>query len=224
MHYNDSLVVRYQQTKDPDVLTRVLAEYDLLLRKIARKYSRAANDITFDDLYSVAYLAFMKALEKYDPTRNTRFSTVLTWYLNGDILHYVRDNGSLISIPAYIQERAYTAQKTLKSIGYTEELPSASTMANLSGLPKEKCKELLSAYKHTRKIGCVSLESEEGQDFLEVHGVDEDFSLIDFKSIAEEIIRKYDSGDSSLSLSRQYEISVENVQKLVKNRALLNLL
>lgn len=64
-----------------------ILKYERLVDKIASKYCYYSN---FDDLKQVGMIGLLKALDKYIPNDNTKFSTYAVFWIKGEILEYLR--------------------------------------------------------------------------------------------------------------------------------------
>ena len=64
---------------------------------IARKY--AGRGVEYDDLYQVASLALLKAMQRFDGSRGSGFISYLIPTVTGEVLNYIRENTSLVHIP-----------------------------------------------------------------------------------------------------------------------------
>jgi RNA polymerase sigma-B factor len=63
-----------------------ILEYEKLVSKIASKYSYYSS---FEDLKQVGMIGLLKAVDKYKPNPNTKFSTYATFWIKGEILDYL---------------------------------------------------------------------------------------------------------------------------------------
>ncbi|NJO98544.1 MAG: sigma-70 family RNA polymerase sigma factor [Pleurocapsa sp. CRU_1_2] len=81
-----------------------IAELNLrLVGKVALRFS-LKNREAFEDLYQVGTLGLIKAIEKFDPAQGYQFSSLAIKFIEGSILHYLRDKSSIIKIPRNIYE------------------------------------------------------------------------------------------------------------------------
>lgn len=89
------LFEKYRLTKDKN-LRNTLAEKHLYIAEImAKKFVNKGVD--FDDLYQVASLALIKAIDRFDPDKGVKFSTYATPSVIGEIKNYFRDKVRLIN-------------------------------------------------------------------------------------------------------------------------------
>jgi len=105
----DPLVIEYCKTKDLKLQDEILRKYRPLVEYIARKL--AFNKSDTDDLFQIGSLAILKALNRFNATLDTDFSTFATPTIIGEIKHYFRDKNQLVKVPRKFQE-LYSKIKT----------------------------------------------------------------------------------------------------------------
>lgn len=101
-----------------------------LLRLLGRKLCRKYPFVAAEDVFSAIDTAFIKTCRAWDPSRGT-FSTLLTVFCEGDILHFIRDHNWLLKAPGSVRrngqlarrmmERGSTRQEVLIALEITEE-------------------------------------------------------------------------------------------------------
>lgn len=72
-----------------------------------------------DELFQEGCLGLIRAAEKYDPSRGTRFSTVATWWIDQALGRYLDDHATLIRVPVGLRQtlRAqYRTEQTLTAV------------------------------------------------------------------------------------------------------------
>ena len=69
-----------------------IMKYEKLVCKIASKYSCYSN---FEDLKQVGMIGLLKAVDKYIPNPQTKFSTYATFWIRGEILEYLRNDKNI---------------------------------------------------------------------------------------------------------------------------------
>ena len=113
-----------------------------LVKSIAISLSMQSG-VAHEDLIQVGSLGLVKAIEFYKPNMNTKFTTYATYFIKGEIRHYLRDKASLIKTPREIQEllfKVHSAKKKLKNMGIED--PSNEQIADYLNMPIEKIKEI----------------------------------------------------------------------------------
>ena len=85
---------------------QVLEENNGLIWSIVRRYYGRGVDA--EDLYQLGCLGFLKAVQGFDPSFGTQFSTYAVPMIIGEIRRYLRDNSSY-RIPRSLRDIAYKA-------------------------------------------------------------------------------------------------------------------
>lgn len=140
-----------------------------LVKKIANTIS-VQSGISNEDLVQVGSLGLIKAIEFYRLDMNTKFKTYATYFIKGEIKHYLRDKASIIKAPRELQELLFkinATKKKLNEAGYED--PSPEQIAEQLDLPVSKINEVIEI---ERCKSTLSLDQSFMQD-------DEDISLID---------------------------------------------
>ena len=83
-----------------DLTTDIIIKHEGLIYSIINKYK---NIYDIEDLHQVAIIGLMKAINKYDKSFNTKFSTYAYKYILGDVLKYINDNRSFKLSKEYLQ-------------------------------------------------------------------------------------------------------------------------
>ncbi|MFM7577346.1 MAG: sigma factor, partial [Microcystaceae cyanobacterium] len=59
---------------------------------------------SYEDLEQVGYLGLIRAIARFDPRQGKAFSSFAMPYIRGEILHHLRDKGTVLRIPRRWQE------------------------------------------------------------------------------------------------------------------------
>ena len=112
-----------------------------LVRKVAHQISRKCAE-PYEDLEQIGYLGLIRAIERFDPHQGSAFSSFAIPYIRGEMLHYLRDKGSMMRIPRRWQE-LYTKGKKLRKdlIEQLGRLPKDTELAEGLGVPLEEWSE-----------------------------------------------------------------------------------
>ena len=85
-----------------------------LLRLLGRKLCRKYRFVSADDIFSAIDIAFIKTCRAWDPTKGT-FSTLLTVFCEGDILHFIRDHNWMVKAPGSVRRNGQLARKMMQN-------------------------------------------------------------------------------------------------------------
>jgi len=126
----------------------VVARFLPLARSLARRYRGGSEPL--EDLEQVAYLALVKAVEGFDPSRGYAFTSYAVPCIAGAIKRYFRDSGWSIRPPRDLQELALRVQSVSAELSVTGEVPGVAQIAKHIGVDIEEVLEAREALKGFR--------------------------------------------------------------------------
>src|SRR5215208_3972417 len=98
------LLVRLHRHGDPAAREQLVTRFLPLARQLARRYQRGGEQL--DDLIQVALLGLLKAIDRFDPARETAFSSFAVPTILGELKRHFRDKGWSVRVPRDLQEMA----------------------------------------------------------------------------------------------------------------------
>ena len=107
-------------------VARMYREHQGLLRLLGRKMCRKYPYVSSDDLFSCIDTGFIKTCRAWDPAKGT-FSTLLTVFCEGDILHFIRDHNWMVKAPGNVRRNGQLARRMLD-----RGVPAAEIMIHLN--------------------------------------------------------------------------------------------
>lgn len=140
-----------------------------LVKKIANP-TAFQTGASYEDLIQVGALGLMKAIDSFEPDKNAKFSTFASYYIKGELKHYIRDKIALIKTPRKVQERivkVYNAIKELNSNGISE--PTTKEIADYIDTTPDKVDEVLKIdkYKFTLSLDQTNTSDEDDSPLLD---------------------------------------------------------
>lgn len=128
-------------------IREILIERHLFIAEIlSKKY--ANRGIDYDDIYQVACVGLIYAIDRYDVSKGFEFSSFATPTIIGEIKKYFRDKGWTIRVPRRIQElskRINNAKVTLSQ--QLQRVPTVADIANYLNSTEEEILEAMEASK-----------------------------------------------------------------------------
>lgn len=128
-------LLRAAQNGDRDALSRMIEDNSGLIWSIVKRYF--GRGVDSDDLYQLGCVGFLKAVEGFDESFGTQFSTYAVPKIAGEIRRFLRDDGS-VKVSRGIKERAHSIKNA--RLGLEQKLgrePTVSELSSETGLTVE---------------------------------------------------------------------------------------
>jgi RNA polymerase sigma-B factor len=171
-----TLLRHYHATGDPRAREAAIARFLPLARSLARRYRGGSEPL--DDLEQVACLALVKAVDGFDPTRGTAFTSYAVPCIAGALKRHFRDCGWSVRVPRDLQELALRVERINQELfAETGEPPGAREIAERAGLSAEAVFEAREAFR--------ALRSDSLDQPRKAHEAEDDESLIDSLGVAD---------------------------------------
>ena len=186
------LLIRYHREGDPAAREQLVTRFLPLARQLARRYQRGGEQL--DDLIQVASLGLLKAIDRFDPARETAFSSFAVPTILGELKRHFRDKGWSVRVPRDLQELAVKVDRVGDEM--SRELGRAPTPAELAERTGTTLEQVLEAREASAANRAVSLDrprsedEEEGDSFADAFGaVDPGFGLAEDSATVERLMR-----------------------------------
>lgn len=128
------LLLAYFRNPSLKLRNRIVELNAGLVRKVAHQISRQCAE-PYEDLEQIGYLGLIRAIERFNPRQGTAFSSFAIPYIRGEVLHYLRDKGSVMRIPRRWQDLYAKGKKLRKQLSATTgRLPSDTELAEALGV------------------------------------------------------------------------------------------
>jgi RNA polymerase sigma-B factor len=130
--------------KSQKVTDDCIIKYQPLVKNIAYKFKNSGEPL--EDLEQLGYIGLINAINLYNRQRNVKFETYASWFISGEIRHYIRDKHQAIKIPHWITELNRKIDEFIvKYKEETKQIPSLKKIAEEFNLTEEGVKEVLKA-------------------------------------------------------------------------------
>jgi RNA polymerase sigma-B factor len=140
----DELFHRWHAHRDRLAREELVTRFLPLARKLARRYAGAREPL--DDLVQVASLGLVKAVDRFDPSRDIAFSSFAVPTILGELKRYFRDLGWSVHVPRGAQEMALKVEQTRQQIASrTGRSPSVQELAEFLEWSVEEVVDALEA-------------------------------------------------------------------------------
>ena len=185
------LLVRYHLEGDPAAREQLVARFLPLARQLARRYQRGGEQL--DDLVQVASLGLLKAIDRFDPARETAFSSFAVPTILGELKRHFRDKGWSVRVPRDLQELAVKVDRVGDDM--SRELGRAPTPAEIAQRTGTTLEQVLEAREASAAYRAVSLDrprtddEEDGDSYADAVGAeDPGFRLAEHSATVERLM------------------------------------
>jgi RNA polymerase sigma-B factor len=169
------LLVRYHREGDLAAREELVERFLPLARDLALRYTY--TDELFDDLLQVASLGLIKAIDRFEPGRGTKFTSYAAPTILGELKRHFRDKGWALHVPRDLQERtlavARVTEALSKSLGRS---PKVREVANSLGCSVEavlEAQEASASYEAASLDAPTSREDDEAATLIDMLGDDD---------------------------------------------------
>ena len=129
-------LLRAAQEGDRDACEQAVLENNGLIWSIVRRYY--GRGVEPDDLYQLGCLGFLKAIQGFDFSYGTCFSTYAVPKIAGEIRRFLRDDGS-VKVGRAIREQAQTLYSKREQLRHDlGREPALSELAEATGISVEE--------------------------------------------------------------------------------------
>ena len=108
------LLVRYHDEGDIAAREELCERFLPLARDLALRYTY--TDEPLDDLVQVASLGLIKAIDRFEPGRGTKFTSYAAPTILGELKRHFRDKGWSLHVPRDLQERTLAVSRATETL------------------------------------------------------------------------------------------------------------
>lgn len=164
-----------------------------LARRLARRYAGGAEPL--DDLMQVASLGLVKAIDRYDPSRGTTFSTFAVPTILGELKRHFRDRGWSVRVPRGTQEQVLRVEKALGELPTRiGRDPTVKDIARRLEIGEEEVLDALHASRghHAGSLDRpVSGEDEAGTTLVDrIGGIDPGYDAVEYGAAIQPVLQE----------------------------------
>jgi RNA polymerase sigma-B factor len=164
------LLIRYHHEGDLRAREELVRRFMPLTRELALRYRY--TDESLDDLIQVAALGLLKAIDRFEPRRGSKFTSYAAPTILGELKRHFRDKGWALHVPRDLQERALAVSHARESLSKRlGRSPSVRELARELGCKSEdvlEATEAARAYEASSLDAPASREDDEGGPLVDM--------------------------------------------------------
>jgi len=161
-----------------------------LARHLALRYSDSGEPL--DDLFQVASLGLVNAVDRFDPSRGVAFTTFAVPTILGELKRHFRDRGWAVHVPRDLKEAALRVRRAIAE-HHGERPPTPAELAEATGLSLEGVLEALdvAGVQRTLSLDAPTSTNEEGSATLgDLLGADDaELTRVTDRTLLEALLR-----------------------------------
>ena len=154
------LLVRYHEDGDLAAREELCERFLPLARDLALRYTY--TDEPLDDLVQVASLGLIKAIDRFEPGRGTKFTSYAAPTILGELKRHFRDKGWSLHVPRDLQERTLALSRATeelsKDLGRSPKVREVAAHLNCS------IEQVLEAQEAAASYEAASLDAPAARD------------------------------------------------------------
>src|SRR5215210_4175903 len=112
--HEQALLVKYHLNGDLAAREELVTRFIPLARELALRYTY--TDEPFDDLLQVASLGLLKAIDRFEPGRGSKFTSYAAPTILGELKRHFRDKGWALHVPRDLQERSLAVSREREAL------------------------------------------------------------------------------------------------------------
>lgn len=144
------------KNRDLGVRATLISRHLPLVESIAKNFLPHGQGEPLEDLIQVGSIGLIKAVDRFDPTKDAQFSTYATHQISGEIRHYLRDKAGMIRQPRWLRFLTYQiyaeAELLAQKLG---RFPTSKEIADSLNIAEEGIVEILRLGKD---LSCTLLD------------------------------------------------------------------
>src|SRR5215211_3000260 len=154
------LLVRYHNDGDLAAREELAERFLPLARDLALRYTY--TDEPFDDLLQVASLGLIKAIDRFEPRRGTKFTSYAAPTILGELKRHFRDKGWSLHVPRDLQERALAVSRETEAL--SKQLGRSPKVREVAAVLGCSIEDVLEAQEAAASYESASLDAPTARD------------------------------------------------------------
>ncbi|WP_073998682.1 SigB/SigF/SigG family RNA polymerase sigma factor [Anaerococcus urinomassiliensis] len=199
----------YYETRDKKLRDELIEEHMYIVDILSNKY--VGKGIEREDLYQVASLGLIFAVERFDPSKGYEFSSFATPTIMGELKRYFRDKGWVIRVPRRIQnlyKKINNAKKVLPQ--ELQRTPTVKDIADYLGEDEETILETMEASKvYAPQSLDMKYQVQKGENSIDLADMigeeDRNFDSIELSDLIEKSTERLNDLEKEILELRYYE-------------------
>lgn len=201
-----TLFKQLKETKDKKIREELIERHIYIAEILSKKY--ANRGIDYDDIYQVACIGLIYAVDRFDIDKGYEFSSFATPTIIGEIKKHFRDKGWTIRIPRRIQELSKKINNA--KVTLSQELQRSPTVEDIANYLNSTEEEILEAMEGSKVYTPQSLDLT-----YDSNNDDKDLNLADLIGEEDAYFDKIENNDFLMRSMKKFN---DMEKKILKDR------
>ena len=224
---DSELIDRWQRDHDTAAREEIVRRYRGLVRSLAARYIEWGEP--FDDLVQVAWIGMLKAIDRFDTTRELRLATYATPTIVGEIRRHYRDRTWAVHVPRPLQELRVRANALIDRLTAERGVsPAIGEIATLLGAGEEEVLDALQTELARSASPFPSGDADDLEHGFDVAVDDVGFAAVEARVVLEQgleglsereravVSLRFDDGLTQSQIAARMGISQMHVSRLLR--------
>jgi RNA polymerase sigma-B factor len=179
------LLIRYHAENDLVAREELVVRLLPLARDLARRYTY--TDEPLEDLVQVATVGLIKAIDRFEPERGTKFTSFAAPTILGELKRHFRDKGWSIRVPRELQERALAVSRGTedlsKKLGRSPKVREVARSLGCSVEDTLEAQEVAANYEPASLSAPAAHDDNEATPLIDILGSEDSaFELVETRA------------------------------------------
>ena len=225
-------LTQYSKHPEPKIRDEVVMQYSNLVESIGRRFMGSCEPL--EDLIQEGYIGLIASVDKYDASKNVKFSTYATHFIVGQVKHYLRDKGKIIKEPAWLQELNQRMTRVIEALNQKHgRQPTEKEIAEVMQMPERTVQEMLTT-REVFKVTSLDGDKDDSSGSRDTEKIKDDkmvtfqlpiedkivleSSLDRLKDIEQQVIADhFYQGLNQTEIAKKLDISCNYVSHILRN-------
>ena len=213
---SDGLFVQYKENPSVEKRNEIVNKYLYLAEIITKKFLN--RGIEYEDIYQVASIALIKAVERFSLDKGVKFVSFATPTIIGEIKRFFRDKGSVIRIPRRIYEVYQKVNYARETLSHElQRIPRVDEIAKYLNISEETVLEIVESWNaYNVQSFDQNVYSDDDLELHETIGSDDTtFERIENRDFLNKSLDKFNEAEKEFIKMRYFK---NNTQKEIADR------
>ena len=185
------------RTGDREIRARLLAAYDGLARKLAARLARRNQQ--YEDLFQVARMGLLKALDRFDPARGVAFTTYGWQVAQGELKRHLRDHSWALHVPRGAKELYFEVRQSSEEMQHQlGRSPTIPELAQELGMSDEDVVEAIEVSHVQRPASIDGTSDDDGDAAIDLVTSEDGFDRTEYATVLSSLVNRLPSRERAI--------------------------